>query len=258
MHNSTFDVKFSEVHPDTRKEVFRWGSFGDKHAVQIVCDNLLEGLRQATGSFDDSPHKNTPFAPASWIMEPFEPIVHNKDRIESYRSSLKNDDVRKHLDWFLGFLELHQPGAWAKCDEVQSGSCQRVLFRHLWLLYPPRTTVFKKDDDVWRAYMVERCETVIDVKEEVLRIHAWFLDFNRAGNRLIPHGTTFEVPSFSSERPIRMLELIPEWFIQPTDSIRQTLINRGKLHWSYRNKPCYQEYRGNLWPQGPHEVRGSL
>jgi hypothetical protein len=221
--------------------------------VQIVCDGLFDVLWKATAGPGLDQDTNPSFSRTSWLMEPYELIVHNKDEIQRLRSSLNDGDAKQHLDWFLEFLESHQPGAWDKYDEVHSGSCQRVLFEHLWLLYPPRTTVFKVNDEVWRAYVVERCEIVADARTS-LRIFAWSLDFNTEGDRLIPYGTTFEVPSFSSERSIRMLELIPEWFILPTKSLREELIKRGKEHWEYRRKPHHKEYTGGAWPRKSQQV----
>lgn len=248
---SSFDSKSSEVHrSETGKKVFRKGSFGEKKAVQILCKDLREILQQALASSQMPQDDETLFSSSSWIMEPYELVFHNKASIEYQASANKGGDAEKHLTMFLDFLEDHQPGAWAKYDEVQSGNCQQILFRHLWMLYPPRTTVFSIDDGAWRAYVVEKSETVPETMSTVLRVHTWFLDFNKSGDRLVPHKEIFDVSSYSSEQSIRMLKLIPKWFMQPKSSFLQKLSDRGEKHWMYGEKPWYKEYTGDAWPHG--------
>lgn len=226
--------------------------------MQVVCDSLREALQQAATSFEGVQDAETLFSPTSWIMERYELIIHNKAKIEEYCSVLEEGDTKKHLEWFLACLESRQPGVGQKHDEVLSGSCQQILFKDLWVLYPPRTRVFKIDDSGWRAYVVERSETVVDGNITKLQIYAWFLDFDTMGERLIPHGAIFEVSSYSSERPIRTLELIPEWFIKQMYPLCQMLLERGKQHWGYHGKPFYKEYRGDAWSQAPRDVSQTL
>lgn len=253
------DSRFSEFHSETGQEVFRRRSFGDKDAVQIVCERLLKMLRTAVSNERQAGNVETTISHKSWIMEPYELIVHNQKRIEQHSSRLEDDIAKKHLELLLRFLEYHQPGAWQKREEVRSGQCQKVLFRHLWLLYPPGTTVFSKDDDdAWRAYKIERSESFTDMNQTSLRVYAWFLDFNKTGNVLVPHKETFEISSFSSELPIRDLRLIPDWFITPTNSPRPELIERGKKYWSYHGAAKYREYKGAAWHQAPYDVRRTL
>ncbi|ETS84636.1 hypothetical protein PFICI_02661 [Pestalotiopsis fici W106-1] len=251
---SSWDSSFPKIHPVTQLEVFRSGSFGDKDGVQIVCGHVLKALRQVVASSEVSPDDEIIISRDSWIMEPYELIVYNKVRIEEHRRETTNDVAKKHLEMLLDFLNTSQLGVCQKFDEVQSHKCQNIRFKHLFLLYTPRTTVFKVDNDAWRAYVIEKSETMVGMKPTSLRIHAWFLDFNNAGDKLIPHRATFEVSQFSSERPIKHLELLPEWFIESQNSPRQELIDRGWKHWSYGKAPSHKEYRGTAWRQAPYET----
>jgi hypothetical protein len=220
-----------------------------------VCKRLLRVLNDSVASEQQAGNIETSISGNTWIMEPYEVIVHNKKQIEQHSSKLEDGVVKKHFELVLKFLDVQQPGAWQKHDEVYSGQCQQVLFEHLWILYPPGITVFRKDDGAWRAYKIERSETIVDMKPAILRIYAWFLDFNKTGDVLVPYRETFEISSFCSERLVKDLELIPDWFIRPTDSLCQNLIDRGRQHWGYRNTSCHREYKGDAWHQAPYNVR---
>ncbi|KAF3009105.1 hypothetical protein E8E14_009766 [Neopestalotiopsis sp. 37M] len=245
----------ASVRYDHASRVTSSWSFGDKEAVQIVCGKLLKLINAAVASEQQAGNVETTISHKSWIMEPYDLIVHNQRRIEMHSSTTDDEVAKKHFEILLKFLEDHQPGAWQKREEVRLGQCQQILFKHLWLLYPPGTTVFKKDDDSWRAYKVECTETVVDMKATILRIQAWFLDFNKTGTVLVPYRETFEISSFSRERPLEDMELIPDWFIRSVDPLNRKLIDRGWQYWNYRKTSFHREYRGDAWRQAPYNSR---
>ncbi|KAH6655032.1 hypothetical protein BKA67DRAFT_559301 [Truncatella angustata] len=245
-----------ELHPDTRKKVFRRSWFGEKRAVQVVCEDLCQILERAAIALPWSEENEKLFSPSSWITEPFEVIVHNRSEIVKHHSELDDGDAKKHLGWFLERLEAHQPGLWQKQDEILSGSCRQVLFEHLWLLYPPGSTVFSIDDSAWRAYIIERTETVTLEHAAILQIHVCYLDFDGTGRRLIPHRTVIEVTSYTSERKMSALRLKPEWYIERTTPlIVANLVKRGNEYSGLGGKPHYREYEGDAWPKASHDSK---
>lgn len=249
------DLTPCELHPDTRKKVFRSRWFEEKLAVQVVCEDLRQALQQAVANLPWSEVSKKLFSPSSWITEPFEVIVHNKSMILQHHLELEDGDAKKHLEWFLERLEAHQPGLWQKQDELLSGSCQQVLFKHLWLLYPPGSTVFSIDDGAWRAYVIDRSETVVRGNAALLHIHAYFLDFDETGQRLIPHRAMIEVTPYASERQVSALRWKPEWFIEQTARLVLTkLVEQGNEYFSYGGKPSYKEYDGDAWTNTSHDV----
>ncbi|KAK6077366.1 ATPase [Seiridium cupressi] len=232
-YNSRFSLNSTpcEFHPDTRRKVFRSSWFGEKRAVQVVCEDLCQILQRAATALPWGEENEKLFSPSSWITEPFEVIVHNRSEIVKHHSELKNGDAKKHLGWFLERLGAHQPGS----------------------------TVFSIDDGAWRAYIIERSETVISENAAVLQIHACYLDFDWTGRRLLPHRTMVEVTSYTSERKMSALKLKPEWYIeQTTPLIVANLIQRGNEYFGLRGEPHYREYEGDAWPKTSHDSKARV
>lgn len=226
--------------------------------MQVVCKDLRQILQQAVTTLSPGEESDQLFSPSSWIAEPFELVVHNRREIVKRHSELEDGDAKKHLEWFLERLEAHQPSLWQKQDEILSGSCRQILFKHLWLLYPPGSTVFSVDGGAWRAYIIERCETVIRENAAILQIHVCYLDFDGTGRRLIPHRTTIEVTPYASERQVSALRLKPEWHVEQTTSLVAKLIKRGDEYFGFGGEPRYMEYKGDAWSKTSHDVTKTL
>jgi hypothetical protein len=191
--------------------------------------------------------------PGVSISEPYAFFFHNREEIrKSVHQAEKQTAI--HINLLLDFMERKRPATWKKQDKIESGDCRKIFFEDLFLLYPRGKTVFSKDDGRWRAFKVDRVEMGMDPKSDPLRVHAFYLDFDKSGMRLVPQLETLTVCPFSFERSIADLAVIPQGYTQDLDLSCDELIERGKKYWEYNGQPAYREYNGDAWPTTSQEV----
>ena len=186
------------------------------------------------------------FSPTSTIHAPFELIIHNWSKIESHIEGKKGsatESVKRLLEFFKNRFTVIVE----KREQIKNGST-KVFFKDLWLIYPPGVTVFQKDDGGWRAYKVEKLERCQDERLHGLSIYAYYLDFDKSGQCLIPHLKILTVPYFSSSQAISQLEIIPKQYLRNYDDLRVRLEERGQNYEKHIGKVSYIEYRGDAWP----------
>ena len=146
------------------------------------------------------------------------------------------------------------PLAWEKLDEIEKKACDKIAFEHLWLLYLPGKTVFSKDAGQWGAYKVYRAEIPCGSSSDMMLVHCCFLDFDKTGKWLVPQPKVFRVPLYPSERPIRDLDIIPDWCYP---DLGEKLIQRGKKFSAFRKEVSYKQYCGDEWPKASEEVNNN-
>lgn len=166
-----------------------------------------------------------------------------------------DDDIDGHIRALFGFIQKEDRHAWEKLYEIEERKCREIAFKDLWLLYPPGKTVFNRDGDAWRAFKVDRVEVHSNQTLEKMTIHCLYLDFNKTGQLLVPQAKVFHTSSYSSDRSIQSLDLIPDWYY---GQLKERLIGRGRLYWSYGHRVFHKRYDGNAWPRMTKEVRGLL
>ncbi|KAI1381356.1 P-loop containing nucleoside triphosphate hydrolase protein [Hypoxylon crocopeplum] len=213
-----------------------------KPSLEIICPDLNAFLRNITdlSTTCQGDGRLPPFS----VNEPYELFFHNRKKILQEGREDTNEHIREHVLALFNFIQKKSPLAWEKLDEIEGRRCYEIAFKDLWLLYPPGETVFNRDDGAWRAYKVDRVEIYSGSNSETMSIHCWFLDFDKTGKWLVPQVKVFCVPSYSSERPIRNLDVIPHWCC---GGLGEKLIERGKIYWSYRGDVFHKRYDGDAW-----------
>ena len=191
------------------------------------------------------------FSPQASINEPYHLIFYHWEKIESHA----HEDAKA----LLSFVKESCPDTFEKFQELQMGTCTNIPFEDLWLLYRPGTTILKRDDSGWRAHKVEKVEFQSNLSADAMLIYAHYLDFDSSGRWLVPHLEVLTVPSYSGERAIGNLEVVPEWYFQkyPNKNLLKSLVERGKTYESYRSKVSYQDYNGDAWSRTPRKVSRS-
>ncbi|KAI1089256.1 P-loop containing nucleoside triphosphate hydrolase protein [Rostrohypoxylon terebratum] len=219
-----------------------------KPSLEIVCPNLNELFRAITDPLIK--YQGASRLPRFIVNEPYELIFHIRKKILQSQHQDTDDHSKDHVQALFDFIQKKSPVAWEKLDEINDGRCYDIAFKELWLLYPPGETVFNRDEGEWRSYKVDRIEINSELNPESLVIHCWFLDFDKTGKWLVPQMKAFCVPSYSSERPIKTLDVIPHWCC---DKLSQKLIERGNDYWKYGHVVSYKQYDGDAWPRAPQE-----
>lgn len=244
----------SVIDPETNSEVFQWKTGGDKRALRILCSDLCEGLAQLAA---ETPRFWTEF-PGHVVVEPYELIFHNKTRIEEKAPQLGTGNCQRHLSFLVEYLEEEEkPRAWGRIEAIEARRCKTITFDTVLLLYRRGDTALQNVDGTWRAYVIERHEYKTSTNDEAILIHAWFLDFDKTGNSLVPLATVFELPKFDSEQLITSLELIPQRFLDRVSDLMTNIRERGVAYYKYGSDVHYRLYHGSEWPRPSQKVRYS-
>jgi hypothetical protein len=188
------------------------------------------------------------------LDEPYESLFYNRKRLQSVDEGYAR---QRHIKLLLEFMKEEHSSTWHKLDEIEEERCGQISFEHLWLLYPPKSTVFKKDGGGWRAYRIERVEVPTHSKLDALRILGYYLDFDRTGQWLVPKLEVLSIHPYSCDRPIANLEVVPDEYISRIcnrNDLGRKLIERGSEYWCYKGQPVYKEYKGDAWPNISHNA----
>ncbi|KAK1751552.1 hypothetical protein QBC47DRAFT_307450, partial [Echria macrotheca] len=180
------------------------------------------------------------------IHEPYEMLFYNRGRIMAV---IENDDhVGKHAQLLLEFMQNERRTTWKKADELDNNRCNSIAFEDAWLLYPPGETVFRLDGGGWRAYKVARVEVSPYPSLDPIRIHGYYLGFDKTGKSLVPQLEVLSIKPYPSEQPIRRLEVVPKRHIhQIKPGLEAELIGRGRKYWKYKREAFHQWYTGDAW-----------
>lgn len=175
-------------------------------------------------------------------------LVGQLSKISGRRESDARETAQLALQVIKGsVLEGHQ---------INLADDGKINFDRLHRLYPPGSTVYGRDDGGWRAYKVDRVERPGGVEAE-LHVHAFFLDFDKSGNRLVPHSALLVVPPYPSARKVRSLALVPGWYMEgASPGVVEDLVNRGEKFWRCGDDPKCFQYNGTVWPATLGAVSG--
>ncbi|KAI0965880.1 P-loop containing nucleoside triphosphate hydrolase protein [Xylaria arbuscula] len=228
--------------------VFEIRLIHEKPSLRIICPLLIGALRRASAnSLGDYKKEDRP-AHELTIREPYEWIFHNWNRISQAAREDEEEHTSIHAELLLKFVKAERPSTWEKLVELDSRICEEIAFDDLWLIYNIGTTVFAKDDGGWRAYKVERTESSSRSNNDSMSVHCLYLDWESNGRWLTPQHEIFTIQSYTSERSIADLQLVPEWYFQEPDNLKRQLVERGVSFWEQSSKVNYREYSGNAWP----------
>ncbi|OTA65187.1 P-loop containing nucleoside triphosphate hydrolase protein [Hypoxylon sp. EC38] len=217
-------------------------------SLEIICPHLNEFLRNITGPSTMS-QGDARLSRIS-VDEPYELLFHNRRRLLQAEHDDTDGHIKEHVQALFNFVQKKRPLAWKKLNEIEDRICYEIAFEELWLLYPPGRTVFSREDGAWRAYKVDKVEIYSESNSRKILIHCCFLDFDKTGKWLVPQVKVFHVPSYSSERLIKNLNVIPDWCCV---GLAEKLIERGKIYWSYGHEVFHRRYDGDAWPRTSEE-----
>jgi hypothetical protein len=197
-----------------------------------------------------------------WIDEPYRLLAYNYDRlveaVEGIGSrtpstnDLSNDMGCAHLNVILDWYRpIHRKEIQ---PELSLHTQCRTTYPKLWLLYKPGTIVFTGEGEHMDCYIVHSIDhPMVKVKggfEEqrwYWNLSLWCFDFD--GTQLVRRSKAAEVqiPKFTGEKDICKLHFAPLEFMKPEQGDKQTLINRGKVHFQLiRQAPILRQYSGAL------------
>ncbi|KAI1756019.1 P-loop containing nucleoside triphosphate hydrolase protein [Xylaria castorea] len=240
--------------PITGDPVFEIQPIHEKPSLKIICPLVSSVLKQASISPLSDLQLDDSFSPTSTIVEPYEWLFRNRQRISQAAQQDTREHAIRHVDLLLDFVKKERPSTWEKLDELEAGNCRKIAFEDIWLIYPPGATVFAKDQGGWRAYKVERVESISSSSLDKMLIYCLYLDLdNMTGKWLTPKREVLTVRGYSSELPIGDLEIVPDWHFQHRNGLSEKLMERGKKFWEYSRNVNHKEYDGQAWPRSSRQ-----
>jgi len=95
-------------------------------------------------------------------------------------------ETKRHVRLLLQFLREEMPRTSSKLDEIEAGTCTKISFQDLWLLYPPHTPVYvtvNREDRQMVVYSRNVPEKNLKGQWGVLSMYCWSAKYQ--GGRLI-------------------------------------------------------------------------
>jgi hypothetical protein len=135
-------------------------------------------------------------------------------------------------------------------DEIEAGTCKRITFQDLWLLYVPNTPVYisvNGEDRQMVVYSRNVPEKNLKGQWGVLSLYCWSSKYE--GERLRRDFYPWVIQPFSGEKALHHLDLVPMKYLRNQEAVRARLIARGNQYYQLNQGPALQDYYGNRFPR---------
>lgn len=145
-----------------------------------------------------------------------------------------------HRKWSLMPFEDNLPMLQSKFSEIQEGRCKTITFPQLMLLYPPKTIIYTKTGDHYRAYVVFEISGATETmpgRFDPLHLRVWSVDHN--GSYFTKRYHDLSITQFSGDRKVKDLRYIPAGYLPEEAGVRDLLIERGRRYWKLGEKPHF-------------------
>jgi hypothetical protein len=174
-------------------------------------------------------------------------------RSEMNDSLLREDipeETKNHVRLLLQFLREELPRTSAKLDEIEAGTCKKITFQDLWLLYVPNTPVFiavNNEDRQMVVYSRNVPEKNLKGQWGVLSLYCWSAKYQ--GDRLSRDFYPWVIQPFTGEKALHHLDLVPMQYLRDHAAVRERLIRRGNRYFELNQGAALQDYHGNKFPR---------
>jgi len=155
------------------------------------------------------------------IHEPYVPLFQNR-KLLLRASDGGEKEQPGHVRLLLNFMKEERPSTWDTLDQLEMGTCTRIAFKDMWLLYPPGRTVHCRRDGYWRACKVENVFVQHLPQLKPLSIRCYSLHLDDPPRRLIPQREVLHILPFWESRRSRIS-------ISYQTHTSKTLANFGKI-----------------------------
>ncbi|KAL7811886.1 hypothetical protein V8C26DRAFT_215244 [Trichoderma gracile] len=197
------------------------------------------------------------------ITAPYRVLYHHRQELSDYRenqpvghSAEYIETTNHHIDVLLKFLDESLKDEISKEEERHQLETPTATFEHFWLLLKPGEVMYTKKHDIWTPFVISsvgvgnRSHGNLDN----YRISCWLLESN--GVKVGRFMESYVVTPWPGEQAISSLSVIPAKFwkedlaAQGNRTMREKLVEEGKLYWELLKRPTYMEYDGLLVNSG--------
>ncbi|KAJ5564920.1 hypothetical protein N7513_001162 [Penicillium frequentans] len=168
---------------------------------------------------------------------PFKPMVHRWEQFIQFREEEDDPATKKHVDLLYKVLEEELRDVIArKKDMIRNGVITHTL---IWTIFEPGNEIITISGGRTRAFKFH--DDAIDCRTKAWIITGQYVDFD--GEEFGYREEDFKIFPFIGTAPITSLAVSPLKYHDDKDSIRESLITRGKL-WESHKGYKYKAYEG--------------
>jgi hypothetical protein len=177
-------------------------------------------------------------------------FTHRSEMNDSLQRTDIPEETKNHVRLLLQFLREEMPTTSAKLDEIEAGTCKKITFQDLWLLYVPNTPVYISvhgEDRQMVVYSRNVPEKNLKGQWGVLSLYCWSSKYE--GGKLRRDFCPWVIQPFSGEKALHHLDLVPMKYLRNQETVRARLIARGNQYYQLNQGPALQDYYGNKFPR---------
>ena len=229
-----------------------------KTTLSIHSQLLLNALRAVVKYYQpDVPGDEYSSTLKDVFNYPFTELYHHKDDLLEYRDEPNdtkarhtdehNAECNRHIDILIEYL-YSQVKIRLRDVELQYGKkMPTTTFGSLWLLLKPGTDVYVHEYGLLNAYVIESVTGGVAENGDArpYSVLVWNLNYN--GEYITRTPKNIDIAVFDGEREIISLPLFPVRFHvdeDPSNPLKDQLIERGKKFFQFAKGPAFQEYTG--------------
>ena len=183
-----------------------------------------------------------------YVAEPFMVLFLNRKQLTDYVENTNEYTLAKeHAKFILDFMKCEFSEISRTLDNFESVTPPKLVkYCDLWMLYRPGTTVYSRANGEWEAFIVDSLDGMQVRKPSPdychaftrLDIRAWSMDFDGE-----VYGRVWSihcVAPFDGVKDISSLPLVPEKFLLGGETIKESLLSRGKRFCKLQGRYCQQ------------------
>ena len=183
-----------------------------------------------------------------YLMEPLMGLFLNRKQLTDYvESTDESTEAKEHAEFILNFLKSDFGDISRVLDNFESVTPPNLVkYCDLWMLYRPGTTVYSHANGEWEAFVVDDLDGMQIRKPSQnnrhaltrLDLRAWSMNFDGE-----VYGRVWSihcVAPFHGVRDIGSLALVPEKFLLDGNTIKESLLSRGKKFCQFQVQYCQE------------------
>ncbi|KAF2496108.1 hypothetical protein BU16DRAFT_538696 [Lophium mytilinum] len=173
------------------------------------------------------------------FSSPFEPFVHRWEQFAEAKETTSNRETNEHLNLLWEVLEEElRDTIREKKDLIANGV---VTFDSIWTIFEPGSLVYTKEEGHDRIFRLRKGTYGSNQCGRFYALNVSYIDFDGEN---FGHGTqTLQIGAFAGTGPIRRLSAFPLAYHPDPESIKRTLIARGKVFEAYKGYH-FKAYQG--------------
>ncbi|KAM0262910.1 hypothetical protein ACHAQJ_001503 [Trichoderma viride] len=231
----------------------------DPPSMVIYSEHLINALRAVVRYY---PHFGLN-GKTVHINAPYRVLYHHRRELSEYRENQPDahsaeyaETTIKHIDTLLKFLDESLGVEINKEEELHKLETPMTTFEYFWLLLKPGDVIYAKRYDIWTPLVISSVNigNRPHSNPESYKINCWLLESN--GAKVGRYMESYGVSPWQGEQAISTLSVIPAAFWKEDLAahggltMREKLIEEGKLYWELLKRPTYMEYDGLLVNSG--------